>query len=538
MLTESFFAATLMANKPTQHMSSALKDVGVFFHELQPQNVLRHGYKKSSVQPQSLAVSRSHVFAAQSGKAVINVYSRQKGNQEATVPFPEKITSIAYADGLEVLVLGTEEGKLILWEVGTGRISTSTASHLQAVTQICIVPSNDIIISASLDSTVLVWSISSLLSFQSTTDSYSTASTTNAPVATFSQHRDGITALAAGHSRRSTNIAVSASLDRTCHIWHIESCEVLRTVLLPTPPTCVCLDAVDRAVYLGDAAGNVTSVDLLALGQSSVTMADSSQLPVQIAEDEQWRQSSDVGAAHTIALSYDSTALLTGHDNGSILKWDIAKRKVANEVAKLGQPVTNLFMLIPDGIRHKKHPGLNITEIVKPKLEFSAQLENGSTGIPASYKLHAILTGAPTDRETTDDGASGAITSDGWPAAMLDGAARSLEHGASGAPPDGKDIDAFRTERLQEEVAELKNTIAALRKAEMERMERSLARMQKREDIDLRRRQAYHAALERVDDRNSANAAMKAVTDQSKAEVIAIDAESDAEAFGDRMNTK
>ena len=59
------------------------------------------------------------VFADQSEKAKLHVYSREKGNQEATVPFPERIRSIAVAGSKngDIVVLGTEGGRLILWEV-------------------------------------------------------------------------------------------------------------------------------------------------------------------------------------------------------------------------------------------------------------------------------------------------------------------------------------------------------------------------------------------------------------------------------------
>jgi hypothetical protein len=62
-------------------------------------------------------VSASHVFAAQSEKAIVHVYSREKGNQEALVPFPERIHSIALAAQDSVLLLGTESGRILAWEV-------------------------------------------------------------------------------------------------------------------------------------------------------------------------------------------------------------------------------------------------------------------------------------------------------------------------------------------------------------------------------------------------------------------------------------
>ena len=106
---------------PSTHLtSSTLKDVGICIHEFQPSQSLRTGLKKSSTEPNSLVVSPSHIFAAQAGKAVVHVYSRERSNQEAIIPFPERVRSVALAgndDGAGVLILGTEGGSLILWEV-------------------------------------------------------------------------------------------------------------------------------------------------------------------------------------------------------------------------------------------------------------------------------------------------------------------------------------------------------------------------------------------------------------------------------------
>lgn len=110
--------STLLSEKQSNINPS--KDVGIRCYDFQPRPALKSSLKKSSTHPNSLAVSASHIFAAQAEKAVIHVYNREKGNQEAIVPFPEKIKSIALAgdfDGAGVLVLGTEGGRVILWEV-------------------------------------------------------------------------------------------------------------------------------------------------------------------------------------------------------------------------------------------------------------------------------------------------------------------------------------------------------------------------------------------------------------------------------------
>lgn len=115
MLSEYFVAATVPSSKPAT--SSNLKDVGIFIHEFQPLAALRGTFKKSTTAQNCLAVSASHIFAAQVEKGVVHVYSRDKGNQEAIVPFRERIHSVALAANDTILIIGTDGGSIILWEV-------------------------------------------------------------------------------------------------------------------------------------------------------------------------------------------------------------------------------------------------------------------------------------------------------------------------------------------------------------------------------------------------------------------------------------
>lgn len=128
MLIESFLVSTAAPEKGNNHTPS--KDVGIYQYRFQPIASVESSYKKSSTQPNCLASSASHIFAAQTEKAVIHVYSRVSGGQEAVVPFPEKIRSIVlcgHVDGGGVLVLGTQSGRVILWEVSF--VSPSSAFH-------------------------------------------------------------------------------------------------------------------------------------------------------------------------------------------------------------------------------------------------------------------------------------------------------------------------------------------------------------------------------------------------------------------------
>ncbi|KAL2430366.1 hypothetical protein ABEF94_005248 [Exophiala dermatitidis] len=541
MLTESFIAATLTANKAAAHTSAALKDVGIFLHEFQPQSTFRHGYKKSSSQPGCVAVSDSHIFAAQTDKAVVNVYSRDRGNQEATVPFPERIHSLAFARGAATLILGTEGGKLILWEVAAGRLTTTTAAHLQPVSSLCITPNHEYIISTSADTSVHVWSLTQLLSFAPQGGNLGVEETAKAPVQTFSGHRTPITAAACGHSDSTTNFVLTASEDGTCYLWHVETCQILRTLLLPTPVSSVILDPADRVIYFGCKDGQIFSWDMLRhahAGGRAISKADLKNMaPIQLTAKNGWAApTKDVGTANCLALSYDGTSLLSGHSNGAIIRWDVAKHRVLNEIANLGQPVTNIEMLKPTGFPVQETAGYRVINVVKPNLELTSSTDNGTCCVPAKYNLNVMIS---TQRPAPSrDDIEHAITGRGIPSALLDGALRALVSGtgnptsqpsAPAPAPESDTASKFKVQSLEEEVAKLKQQIAAIGKVEEKRKEKRLKRMIKRDNIDAKMREAYFEAVKKGKD---GEAAMKKWQKQKEA----LDAESDEDYLDDKMD--
>jgi len=537
MLTERFLAATLTTNKVSSH-ASALKDVGIFLQEFQPQNGLRQGFKKSSAHPRCVAISDTHVFAAQADKAVIHVYSRERGNQEATVPLPERIQSVALVQDAAILVLGTEGGKLILWETATGRLSNSTAAHLQPVSSLSITGSNAYVLSGSADSSVHVWSLPHLVSFFPLGDTYTGERAPNSPVRTFSNHRDGITALSCGHSKDNTNFAVSTSRDQTCYLWHIETGQVLRSVLLPAAAISVAVDPADRVIYFGDEQGFVHFLDIFRSWphHRSSVLDSHGGAPIQLMAKDAWAvPTPDLGAAHCLTLSYDGTALLSGHANGAVVHWDVAKHRVVNEVVKLLQPVTNIQMLKPDGLLNQKRAGYTVLNVVKPNLEFNAQIESRpSTGVPANYNLLAASRLTRSNSDVEEDEFDRALSSPGIPQSMFDQAIRSLALGSSGGGTQnsstyGDDAQLAQVEKLEDEVSRLKQQAAVLLEVEERRKERSIARMQRREELGLKKRQAYFDAKKRGQD---GDAAMKEWEEKE----AMIDVESDDEHLGEGMD--
>ena len=113
MLSEEFFSA--VCGPPLSSNTAIAKDIGIYHHTLSPAYSVKGTFKKSSAPVNCIAASDTHVFAAQHEKAYVHVYSRLRGNQEAFISFPERIRCVTLAG--DVLVLGTAEGRILLWEV-------------------------------------------------------------------------------------------------------------------------------------------------------------------------------------------------------------------------------------------------------------------------------------------------------------------------------------------------------------------------------------------------------------------------------------
>ncbi len=533
MLTESFIAATLTTSTKS-NISSTLKDVGIVLHEYQPQNTIRHGFKKSSTRTNCAAISTTHIFAAQADRAVVLIYNRDKGNQEATVPFPERITSLEFVgESSGFLILGTEGGRLIVWEVASGRQTASTASHLQSVSCLSVLPGNTFILSASSDSNAHIWSLPQLVSFSQSQPLLSHDTPPNAPLRTFSNHRSGITALACGHSRPLTNFAVSASSDGTCYVWSTADCQVLRTILFDSAPQCLAIDPADRALYSGHEDGSIQFFDfyneskIIRDGDPSVASN-----PIQLDAKDSWSPaSSEIGSAQCLTISYDGTILLSGHSSGRILSWDIAKHRIQKVVADLVNSVTNISMQRPEGLPIKR-PRIEVKTVVKPKLELSSSSDQiGTSGIPADYCLQVQITPPPppqpqfglltppneTDNETDNDNSfHSLLTNPTFPKSLLDEAILDLTFPSSSDQTTQEQTSTYDISfsddttqppasssqiiALQSRISLLEENLSIYVSAAERSRARRLARMERREEFGRRKREAYFEAVKKDED--------------------------------------
>lgn len=300
----------------------------------------------------------------------------------------------------------------------------TTASHLQPVTSLVVDPTSNFILSGSSDAAVHVWSLPGILSFSKPALS-NNRQPPNAPIRTFSNHRAAITALAIGHSNGRHNIAVSTAKDNTAIAWDYHTGRILRTFLLPTSATCVALDPVDRAGYVGYEDGSVQSIDFYRGNTVQHTLHDASlqSTPAQVTSEDRWLPpTADSGSTRALSLSYDGTLLLSAHDSGKVLSWNIARRKFATTVADYTHPVTNLIALPPTGLQQaSKELKRTIHTIVKPRHDNAfADPLHAPGAVPVDYVFNTHLIAPSQARTTNLTLFSQALTHASFPDSMID----------------------------------------------------------------------------------------------------------------------
>ncbi|CAK7203618.1 Pre-rRNA-processing protein ipi3 [Sporothrix eucalyptigena] len=370
MLSEDFFAA--VCGPPLTSNTAIARDVSIYHQTLNPAHSVQATFKKSATPVGGLAVSTAHVFAAQQDRAYVHVYSRLRGGQETFVPMPDKLRCVAVAgDDGSVLVAGTAEGRLVLWETRTGRLVTTPPCHVQAVTTVATTPYH--VLSGSEDSNVHVWSLQSLLAMGEREEEVE-------PDRTLARHRAAVTSLAVGGSsgHRDTNLCVSASRDKTVVLWNYQTGVALRTLLLPATPLCVVLDPVARALYVStedeEKIGSLYAVELFgdkpllgARGAEASSTAVSVTTPFGTVP-------SDAGPASCLSVSYDGATLLSGHPLGRILQWNLGdagedKTTLPVELSNLNAAVTNVVFVppaLPSSAATIVPPRTSVQTVVKP----------------------------------------------------------------------------------------------------------------------------------------------------------------------------
>jgi len=314
MLTETLILAT------TRTPLDNVETPSISLYNLHNASVIS-SLKRSHTAARGLASTSTHIFAQQSDKAVINVYSTRTFSLETTVPFPEAFTVISCSPCGSYLAGGTASGRVYLWELASARFVATPALHLQKITTLCFNKSGTHLVVGSEDTNVTVWSLAVLLD---------TRGPTRAPERILDRHIHAITSVAVGgaNSGGPSELLITAGKDRSVIAWELHTGQHLRTYMVGGVPLCLALDPVERAVYVGLEEGGIQSVEFHGTqNRSGHEMYDGEfrDMPVPVSS-EVWGgdDTAEGRAVLSLAVSYEGNLVVSGNERGEVRVWDVA----------------------------------------------------------------------------------------------------------------------------------------------------------------------------------------------------------------------
>ncbi len=236
--------------------------------------------------------------------------------------------------------LVTVESSSNTLEIASGILLFVKDAHYQGINVLRFSEDDLILFTGSLDAIVKVWRMVDVVGSLVGQELIK-------PINSLTQHSLAITDI-----RCSTGPAVSArlytsSMDNTIKVWDLVSGELISTLLLPSPPTCIDLDPAERRLYAGTSSGDIYEIPLYvkekqlrAVGGlgTIVNVGDSGRSLLQ-------GQDSPITA---IKLSFDGSRLVSGAEDGSTFVWDCPTRQMISKLKQHDSAVTILLLILKD----------------------------------------------------------------------------------------------------------------------------------------------------------------------------------------------
>ncbi|KAJ8292015.1 Pre-rRNA-processing protein IPI3 [Rhodotorula toruloides] len=187
------------------------------------------------------------------GRSGLNVWSfTRETTQHRLIP-PVRLSTIALSRDGVYMAGGTPDGRILLWEVSSGTLLVTVDAHYRSISALAFSDDGAALVSGSEDAGVSVWSVGRLLN--------ASPMDPPTPYATLSDHTLPVTDVCVGLGSFPRCRVMSASLDSTVKIWDISTspASLLSTFSFPHSITHIAFDALERYFFAAGPASPSTS---------------------------------------------------------------------------------------------------------------------------------------------------------------------------------------------------------------------------------------------------------------------------------------
>ncbi|TPX31745.1 hypothetical protein SmJEL517_g05025 [Synchytrium microbalum] len=288
----------------------------------------------SSVLPVVNAGGRTcGILAVVSDRPTLHYWSWLKDQPHTRMTLPEKMGSLVITHSGLFCVGGGESGKLYVWEISTGRLLNVIDAHYRAIRIMKFSTDDHALITAGDDALCHSWSLSTLFS----------KSKKPIPDITLTSHTLPITDMYLSMSLLQSARAYTASIDRTVKTWQLYSKTLLFTILFPTPIVCIAVDPPETRLFAGGDLGVIYGTELFP------KQGDGSRRTMRnkgIEDGGALTYSSHTGKITGLALSFDSTLLVSTSMDKTAIVWDVISRQALRTFSDHKVPLTGLHVII------------------------------------------------------------------------------------------------------------------------------------------------------------------------------------------------
>ncbi|KAK9469911.1 WD40-repeat-containing domain protein [Lipomyces arxii] len=297
-------------------------------------------FKQNGTLANRTVVLDSCILSAQADRPLIYVYGITKEAPVQKIVLPEKLSCITATRSGKFLAAGTQTGKLILWELGSGACLIYKEIHYGSVTSIVFSADDAVLFSAGADSRIYSWRTFDLCTMGMNLNELK-------PLAGATQHSLEITGLYCGYGGALDSRLYSISRDSSCRVWDASDLKLYTTYVFEEPLCSIVVDPAERAIYVGGESGVIYHVDLYrSTSNGSIEYNGGLQRTVSVSSDSNSMFSGHSGKILALALTFDATMLVSGSEDGSVIVWDIATHQSLN-VNRLGRGPVHSVNVLP-----------------------------------------------------------------------------------------------------------------------------------------------------------------------------------------------